>query len=213
VEDGAEVVVRCAPTFAGLLAGTAATRPVALPASRDGVLVVCGSYVEQTTIQLERLLEDRPNTLVEADVVALAGHEPALEVERLARELARRLWSERLAILATPRERRAETSSLGAGKRIATNLARVLAALPLHPSVVVAKGGITSALTLQEGIGADEAEVLGPVAAGVSRWSAVWRDGTPVDYLVVPGNVGEEELLRWLVDGIVRESSRADALR
>jgi hypothetical protein len=61
-------------------------------------------------------------------------------------------------------------------------------------------------------VGADEAEVVGPVVPGVSRWSAVWRDGSPVDYLVVPGNVGEEDLLQGLVEVIVRGSARADAV-
>ena len=82
----------------------------------------------------------------------------------------------------------------------------------MPPDVVVAKGGITSAVTLREGVGADEAEVVGPVVPGVSRWSAAWRDGSPVDYLVVPGNVGEEDLLEGLVEGIVRGSARADAV-
>ena len=48
--------------------------------------------------------------------------------------------------------------------------------------------------------------MLGPVVPGVSRWAARWRDGSPVDYLVVPGNVGDDDLLARLVEGIVRGS-------
>ena len=212
VASGAEVLVRCAPTFAGVLTGTTASDLVPLPAASGGLLVVCGSYVEQARRQLERLLEHRSGSLAEADVIALAGDDPSTEITRLARVVSERLADDGLAVLATPRERPPETTSLAVGERIADNLARVLAALEVSPDVVVAKGGITSAVTLREGVGADEAEVVGPVLPGVSRWSAAWRDGSPVDYLVVPGNVGEEDLLERLVEGIVRGSTRADAV-
>jgi uncharacterized protein YgbK (DUF1537 family) len=72
--------------------------------------------------------------------------------------------------------------------------------------VIVAKGGITAAVTLRDGVGAAEAEVVGPVEPGVSRWSARWPGGESLDYVVVPGNVGDDELLARLVAGIVRGS-------
>jgi len=86
-------------------------------------------------------------------------------------------------------------------------LRRFPAAVDPRPSVLLVKGGITSAVTLKVGVGAAEAEVLGPVEPGVSRWGAHWPDGAPLDYLVVPGNVGDDDLLARLVDGIVRGSS------
>jgi uncharacterized protein YgbK (DUF1537 family) len=212
VASGAEVVVRCAPTFAGVLAGTTATGLVPLPAATGGLLVVCGSYVEQTRRQVERLLEQHPGSLAEADVLALASDDPSTEITKLARNVSELLSHDALAVLATPTARPPETLSLAAGGRIAANLARVLARLEVRPEVVVAKGGITSAVTLREGVGADEAEVVGPVVPGVSRWSTTWRDGSPVAYLVVPGNVGEEDLLQRLVAEILRRSAHADAV-
>jgi len=207
VERGVEVIVRCAPAFAGVLAHTTATWMVPLPARGDGVLVVCGSYVPQTTRQLSRLLERCPVPLVEADAVALAGGEPEGEIAELAAEASRRLATDGLAVVSTPRERPEGTTTLDAGERIAVNLARVVAAVDPRPSVLLVKGGITSAVTLKVGVGAAEAEVLGPVEPGVSRWGAHWPDGAPLDYLVVPGNVGDDDLLARLVDGIVRGSS------
>ena len=206
VGRGAGVIVRCAPAFAGVLAHTTATASAPLPAQGDGVLVVCGSYVAQTTRQLWRLLDVHPGSLAEADVVALVGSEPSGEIARLAAETSSRLAADGLAGLATPRARPDGTTSLDAGERIALNLARVVARLDPRPSVVVAKGGITSAVTLRDGVGADEAEVLGPVEPGVSRWAARWPDGVPLDYLVVPGNVGDDQLLARLVGSIMRGS-------
>ena len=54
-------------------------------------------------------------------------------------------------------------------------------------------------VTLVVGFGRSEAEVLGPVLPGVSRWRA------SLDYLVVPGNVGDERLLVDLVDRALGE--------
>ncbi|MCY7303352.1 MAG: hypothetical protein LH654_10055 [Thermoleophilia bacterium] len=206
VAAGEAVIVRCAPTFAGVLAGTEATAPASFPDAGDGVLVVCGSYVAQTTRQLGRLISTWPHSLVEADVVALASAASDDEVARLAGEVSAGLRRNPVAVLATPRERPEGTTSLEAGERIAVNLARVVAALERRPSVLVVKGGITSAVTLGEGVGADEADVLGPVVPGVSLWAALWPDGKPLAYLVVPGNVGDDGLLDGLVDAIVRQS-------
>lgn len=204
VTAGAAVVVRCAPAFAGVLAGTTASVPAPIPEAGDGVLLVCGSYVPQTTRQLGRLVARWPQSLVEADVLALAGDAAGDEIARLAGEVSIRLRRDPVTVLATPRERPEGTTSLEAGERIAVNLARVIAALDRRPSVLVVKGGITSAVTLHRGVGADEADVVGPVVPGVSRWAARWPDGSPLDYLVVPGNVGDDGLLDELMRAIVR---------
>lgn len=203
VADGAGVIVRCAPAFAGVVSGTAAEAAAELPPAGESVLVVCGSYVEQTTRQLARLLAAQPDALVEADVLALADGDLAAESARLVTATSLRLGHDGVAVLATPRSRPSGTTSFAAGERIALGLAKVVASLRPRPPVVVVKGGITSAFVLREGIGAEEAEVLGPVAPGVSRWAAEWPDGEPVDYLVVPGNVGEDDLLERLVDALV----------
>jgi uncharacterized protein YgbK (DUF1537 family) len=207
VDAGANVVVRCAPAVAGALAGATATTATALPAPGAGVLLVCGSYVAQTTRQLQQLLASHPGLLAEADVEALAGPAPEAELERLTTAVSEILDTGGLAILATPRDRPPGTTTLEAGERIARGLAHVTAQATPRPSVVVAKGGVTSAVVLREGIGADEADVLGPVLPGVSRWAAAWGDGTPVDYLVVPGNVGADDLLVRLVDALMGGSA------
>ena len=202
---GCEVIVRCAPAFAGVLAGTTAREPALLPVG-ERVLVVCGSYVPQTTRQLARLRDAYPDAVVEADVGALVDGDHEAEARRLCRMTSERLDRMGLAVVATPRERPRTALSLEAGDRVAAGLAGVVKGVAPHPDVIVAKGGITSAVTLRDGVCASDAEVVGPVEPGVSRWSARWPGGTPLDYLVVPGNVGDDELLARLVAGIVRGS-------
>ena len=100
----------------------------------------------------------------------------------------------RLAVVATSRLRPLGTETLDAGERVAAGIAAVAGAVEPRPSVVVAKGGITSCVTLRDGLGVAAAEVVGPVLPGVS----LWRAGE-LDYLVVPGNVGDDRLLADIV--------------
>jgi uncharacterized protein YgbK (DUF1537 family) len=192
---GVAVVVRSAPTFVGVLSGALAREPARTPRAQR-LLVVCGSYVPQTTRQLAELARAYPDSLVEVDVLAFASAEPDSEVERAAREARTRLDRAGLAVVATPRERPEGTRSLESGERIARNLARVVRAL--DADVVLAKGGITSAVTARVGLGATSAEVRGPLVDGV----ALWHVGA-VPYVVFPGNVGDDRTLLDVVEMIL----------
>ncbi len=201
--EGVDVVVRCAPAFAGVIAGTLATENIMTPRAPNGLLVVCGSYVPTTSLQLSALTRAHPSSFVEVDVIALASASPGQEIERVARAAGERLRVGRLAVISTPRERPEELRSLKAGERIAINLARVLRALRPLPEVVLAKGGITSALTARVGLDARIAYVLGPLIDGVAMWSVPRLDGTSTSLVVFPGNVGDEGTLVDLCDRIL----------
>ncbi len=205
IRAGVSALVRCAPAFAGVLAGTTAPRLVDPPRSSEGgVLLVCGSYVPATTRQLGAIAAARPGTLVEVDADALAGPEAEVEIARAAATATAMLRRERFAAIATPRTRSEQTSSLAAGQRVAAGLARVAGLVEPRPPVIIAKGGITSAVTLHTGLRVDVADVVGPVLPGVSLWHAE-AGQRPLDYLVVPGNVGDDDLLVRLLDVVLRE--------
>ncbi len=200
-QAGADVIVRCAPTFAGVLAGTLAPGLTDPPRVRDrGLLVLCGSYVPTTTRQLRDLVTSLGLDPIEMDVLALAagGESAERETVRAAAAARAELDSSRVALVTTPRERPAGATTLEAGARIAHGLGRVLAALDPLPDVVVAKGGITSQVAFQEGLGVSEAIVAGPVATGVAEWRAE-IEGCDVAYLVFPGNVGDDGHLTAVV--------------
>ena len=199
VRGGTPAVVRCSPGFAGVLAGTTALGLIEPPSARDGgVLVVCGSHVPTTTRQLAALTAAWSGTLIELDARALCGADAAPEIARAVDIASALLGSEGLAIIATPRELSEGTNNLEAGTRIAAGLARVAGGIEPRPAVIVAKGGITSAVTLQEGFGVDVADVAGPILPGVALWRAE-AGGRPLQYVVVPGNVGADDLLIRLV--------------
>jgi uncharacterized protein YgbK (DUF1537 family) len=191
---GADVVVRSAPTFVGVLAGNLASGRVPPPDAHGRLLVVCGSYVPMSTRQLAALVDAYAGSLVEVDAVALAGANAAAEVERAARAATRRLDAEGLAVVATPRERREATRSFEAGERIADGLARVIQAIDPQPGAIVSKGGITSAVSAHVGLGARSAVVRGPLLDGVALWQ-VDGDRGSVPFVVFPGNVGTDRTL------------------
>ena len=200
VDAGTDALVRCAPAFAGVLAGTTANALVPAPETREGMLVVCGSYVPASTAQLRVLVDERPGSLVEVDPLVLASASPDSEVRRAASAASERIRSSGLAVVSTSRLRPPGTETLDAGERIAAGIAAVAGAIEPRPSVVAAKGGITSCVTLRDGLGIAAAEVVGPVLPGVSRWRA-----GELDYLVVPGNVGDDRLLADIVALVLGE--------
>jgi hypothetical protein len=195
-DAGTTVIVRSAPAFVAELSGSAARALVEPPAAGRGVLVVCGSYVPASTAQIEALGRARPGALVATSVVALAGPASAVEVERVAAEAASRIAAAGLAAVATDREHDPALADPASQRRIATALAQV--ARRVEADVVIAKGGITSHVTAQEGRGARSARVIGPIVPGVVLWRL--PDGSA--YLVVPGNVGGPGLLVDVVEAV-----------
>jgi uncharacterized protein YgbK (DUF1537 family) len=199
---GIAALVRCAPAFAGILTGTTAAGLVAPPRVGDGrVLLVCGSYVPTTRRQLAALRERHPDAVVETAAGELAGPHAADECARVAAAAGSTLRAERLAVVAVAGAPRG-SPDLELASRVAAGLAEITRQIEPLPQVVIAKGGVTSAVTLRDGLGASEAEVVGPMLPGVSYWRAESRDHG-VDYVVVPGNVGGDDLLVRLLETMI----------
>lgn len=198
--QGSAVVVRAAPAFAAVHAGTlaASLHPVQ-PAA--GTILMVGSYVPTTTRQLAHLQTARNLAVIEADVLALAADAKAAqdEQQRLAQQIDQALATTGLAVVATPRERPQSTSNLLSGEQIATNFAATLKQVTQPFDALIAKGGITSTLTAQIGLDAAYANVIGPVMTGISQWNIARHHAANVRYFVVPGNVGDDACLTELV--------------
>jgi uncharacterized protein YgbK (DUF1537 family) len=200
---GAEIVVRSAPTFVGVASGALATECARPPAPGAGVLVLCGSYVPSTTRQLENLIKAYPRSLVEVDVVALTSHGRKAEIDRAGGEAARLLALDGLAVVATQRERPLELGDFASGQRVATGLAEVVGRIEPQPGVVLAKGGITSAVTARHGLAAQTGSVVGPLVDGVALWHLHLRRGEKIPFVVFPGNVGDAGTLLEVVELIL----------
>jgi uncharacterized protein YgbK (DUF1537 family) len=193
-------VVRCAPPLAAMIADRVAGGTVDPPPVSGRVLLLAGSYVPLTTVQLERYVQAFPGTLIGASIAALLC-EPAAEQERLAHAVTAVWQRHPVAAVATPRETPAGPV-LPRGAAIARALAGLLGKLPEPPSVIVAKGGVTAGVTASTGLGARTADVAGPLAPGISLWhvpASSWQ----VPLVVFPGNVGGPDSLAELIHRLV----------
>lgn len=199
---GASVLVRTAPTFAAVLAGCLATEHVAPP--RGPVLVVSGSWVPTTARQLDHLDAAYPGALVELPSPLLTADEPGPGLARAAAAATDRMARDGLAVVAVPRGGPGPGVTAGDVGRVARNLARVLHHLPHPPRLLVTEGGVTSAVTVTEGLRAARAEVVGPVRDGVAWWT-VTRGPATTDVVVFPGNVGDDAALTATVASLLPE--------
>ncbi|MGI9145213.1 MAG: four-carbon acid sugar kinase family protein [Chloroflexota bacterium] len=211
---GKRFLYRTAASFVRIRAGMSA-RPllsgveVATACGEDDVsaqrgLVVVGSYQPSTTEQVQRLLatpELRPRG-IEVDVAAVlsGGWSP----EQCGAMLNAALEAGDLPVLYTSRQLVVGVGdeNLGIGQKVIDGLLAALRHLEVRPRFIVAKGGITSHVVAERGLGALRAQVLGQVLAGVP----VWRLETGPEsrfpgmpYVVFPGNVGDPE---GLVDAV-----------
>ena len=199
---GRRVVVRCAAPLAAELAGVTSRGllPTPLVDRTQRVLLVCGSHTLGASAQLAPVAEAWGAPAVVDTAVALTA--PAAAGQQVADAARTAFAGKPVVILATERERSSEHSTLAHGERVMSALTTAVASLLPEASVVVAKGGITSAEVARTGIGASSSLVVGQVLPGVSVWRMSARDGRDVPYVVVPGNVGGAATLTRVLDAL-----------
>lgn len=216
-EHGSRIVVRSASPLAAHLAGVASEGRLPLPLERPTgeTLLVCGSHTAGATAQLaqvtrrfgEPALIDTEAALTDP---ASAGHEAADAVASVgtaarAATAAPATQTEHappLLRLSTERQRSASHGTLDHGERVMAALTTAVADLLPRVGTVISKGGITSAEVARAGLGARTAHVLGQILPGVSAWRLSARDGRELLYIVVPGNVGDQDTLVRVLEAV-----------
>lgn len=196
IASGEEAAVRCGPALAGALGGATAREKVAFP-SASAVMVVCGSYVPQSARQLEAVASRFPRAMVEVDPLGLVTADESL-ISTTAARVDRLLTADGVAVVALEGPPPRGVTDLAAGLAIARGLAAVVARVGNGDRLVVLKGGVTSAVVLAEGLGVRKADIVGPVLPGVALWRVVEPERRSC--LVVPGNVGGDDLLVTILD-------------
>jgi uncharacterized protein YgbK (DUF1537 family) len=166
-------------------------------------LVVVGSHVHKTTVQLQQLFSRTDTAAIELDVGkildssenelnrVLVGIKAAVQ-----RGLTPVVYTSRVEMVFTDSKQR-----LACGQKISALLSRIVREIPYRPSFVVAKGGITSHDVLVDGLQIAIARVGGQILPGVPV--VVLPDdhilgGIP--YVIFPGNVGAPEDLSTVLD-------------
>ncbi len=175
--------------------------------SVEGGVVVVGSYVPDSSTQLENLLTLSKVIGIELPVERVIRN--AAESETISREVGQQLEAAikagRVGVLYTSRRlvtSANQTENLEIGNKVSHALIAALRQVKSRPRFIVAKGGITSHDVAQKALGAAQARVLGQLFPGVPVWrleSGPQSRFEGVPYIVFPGNVGGPESLMQAV--------------
>ncbi|QEG00015.1 hypothetical protein Mal15_40830 [Stieleria maiorica] len=202
--SGAELVYRTAASFVQAYAGLdemPLLRGEQMIASENNAgLIVVGSYVPKTTVQLNRLLAaDDPPQAVVLDVGRLLSEQAAEHLAEVAGRVNALLAQGQDVVLHTSRGLVTGSdgeSSLRIGTAVSKAVVDVVRAIEVPLRFLIAKGGITSSDVATQGLDVKRAMVLGQILPGIPVWSLGPESRRPdLPYVVFPGNVGDDDAL------------------
>jgi uncharacterized protein YgbK (DUF1537 family) len=204
---GRKFMYRTAASFVPLRAGIS-PRPLltytdlGLPESGGG-LVVVGSYVPKTSIQLASLLDRQNLHSIEVSVAALLSESGSEEVTRAAHAADQALQRDEDVVVYTSRQLMTGADAEGSltiGRRVSDSLVAIVRMVTTRPRYILAKGGITSSDVATNGLGVRRAMVRGQILPGVPVWQFGPESRHPgMTYIVFPGNVGGPGALTEIV--------------
>jgi uncharacterized protein YgbK (DUF1537 family) len=206
---GRNFLFRTAASFVRVVARIPAkpflTRGELIKEGRRGGLVVVGSYTEMSTNQLHLACRARRTLGIELELDRLAAKRSrGPEIRRVAAAATLAIEAGTTAIIYTSRKKDTKVGPAGdlmAGRIVSDSLVSVVNHIPVRPRYVIGKGGITASDLSVRALRMRKSRVLGQVLAGVSVWRGGLESRFPgLSYLVFPGNVGEPDSLRKIVD-------------
>lgn len=180
-----------------------------MSSSTAGGLIIAGSYVPKTTLQLRALRSRRASKLYVIELSVGKLIHSSTEAETIVRsaieDASERLHSGQDVLVMTSRDLvvgEDAISSLRIGGLVAATLVKIMLIIDVRPRYVIAKGGITSSDIATKGLNMKRAMVLGQAAPGVPLWRCDEETSRHrgVPYVVFPGNVGGEDTLAELVE-------------
>jgi uncharacterized protein YgbK (DUF1537 family) len=207
IADGKEYIVRCAASFVKVLGGIPdrplLTKDELVKKNRNGGILLVGSHVNKTTLQLDYLRNNCENLQwIEFDQHRILQADGLKQETKRVRTLAEGYLIEgKNVVVHTRRDRldvpnATEQEQLQFANRISDALVSVIGELTVRPSFIIAKGGNTSSDVGTKALLVHKALVLGQVQKGVPVWETGNESKFPnLSYILFPGNVGEESTL------------------
>jgi len=174
----------------------------------NGGIVVVGSHTQKTTAQLNALLTLDCVEAVEfhSDLVMESDEAFFAEVDRVVAKSEEIIRSGKTAVCYTNRkllvlENDTKEEALLRSVKISEGVHSLVGRLHVTPAFVVAKGGITSSDVGTKALRVKRATVMGQVRPGIPVWQTGEESTFPqTPYVIFPGNVGEEETLKEVVE-------------
>lgn len=194
--QGKSFIYRCSGSFLRVRGGSEDRPPVTgdqLCAGDGPGLLVAGSYADNTSRQLDALIQSKLAVGVELRVDMLLEDETVeAEIARATAAVNQRLAGGDSTALYTSRKRHSISASgfSKIGRTVMSTLCEITRRVEVKPSFLVAKGEITSMEVLRS-LGVKEALALGQVIPGVPVWKlgtdSRWSD---IACMQLPGEVG-----------------------
>lgn len=164
-----------------------------------GGLVMVGSHVPLSTQQLNHLLEHSDCLGLELNVNKLLGDAATKEIDETVNRANAALAAGKTTVLYTSRnlvKTEGASANLDIGKRVSDSLTTILQKISIRPKFLIAKGGITSSDLATKGLGVRKATVKGQILPGIPVWQLGKESKfAGLEYIVFPGNVGDETSL------------------
>ena len=207
--QGRRFIYRTGPSFVPVRIGMQPyplldRKQLSLGSTKTGGLIVVGSYVPNTSRQLEFLQQQNLTSEIEVQAEKLVNVDQREdEIHRVAQQGDQELSQGKDVLLFTSRtliNGDDAEKSLQIGQMVSSGLIQILSETKVRPKYVLAKGGITSSDIATEWLGVKRAMVLGQLSRGISVWQLGPEsryDG--MHYIVFPGNVGKPESLAEIV--------------
>ena len=167
----------------------------------NGGLIIIGSHVKKTSAQLAELKKIPSIAFIEFDVANFGAIEEIIRQteENLSRGRTTAIFTSRKVLDLGDAEK-----NLAASVKISDALTKIVKNLKVRPKFLISKGGITSADVGTKGLAVKKALVLGQAAAGVPVWKIGAESKFPgMSYIIFPGNVGEVDTLKEIVERLV----------
>lgn len=176
-----------------------------------GGIVMVGSHVKKTTMQLENLKKaNLPLEFLEFDVNECLTPDGALhETNRVIKAAEKTIQTGKTVVVYTSRillapDTMSKEEMLKLSVSISASLTDVVGGLHQKPRFIIAKGGITSSDVGTRALKVKKATVMGQVQPGIPVWKTGEESRFPgISYIIFPGNVGNADTLKKIVEQLI----------
>ncbi|MCA1554359.1 MAG: hydroxyacid dehydrogenase, partial [Chloroflexi bacterium] len=198
---GKRFLVRSAASFLNVRRGEPTPTDDVIPRVRSAAtsgLVIVGSHVPKSSVQLVRLLGQGRVASCELRVNEIAAGRAATEIARVRDWIHAHTRGDQHLVVYTTRavEQRAGEEALHLGQQITSAWVEIVRNLRDVPRFMIVKGGWTASEIGTKSLGVRRAYAPAPILPGVPMWLSGEESRYPrMPYIIFPGNVGDEDSL------------------
>ncbi len=177
----------------------------------NGGLVIVGSHTQKTTAQLNALLQLDGTVAIpfNSDLILEGSAAFEAEIQRCVARETEVMLAGKTAVCFTKRTLLnlpddTKEGALARSIQISNGVQRLVSDLAVEPAFIIAKGGITSSDVGVKALRVKCANVMGQIYPGIPVWQTDRQSKFPsIPYIIFPGNVGEENTLRAIVEKLL----------